>query len=68
MYQGKVYRTDGGDRIVIAEGGAIEVEALAAVDPIDPVGDSYSKAEVKAIVDAVNKILAALQGYIPGEE
>ena len=68
MYQGKVYRTDGGDRIVIAEGGAIEVEALESLTELSAASADYTKAEIDGIIDTVNALVAALQGYIPGEE
>lgn len=64
-YEGKVYRTDGGDRMVVEPDGALELKALAAVDALDPAGDTYAKAEINAIVDAVNEILVALKGYAP---
>ena len=54
-----------GDRLVVEADGALELKALAAIDPIDPAGADYTKAEIDEIIDAVNAVVAALQGYAP---
>lgn len=51
MYQGKVYRKQGGDEIVVADGGLIRVEAGGQINLLSPAGNVW-------FVDSVNGLAA----------
>ena len=57
-YMPKVYKTDGGDELVIASGGSISNDGTQA----SHITDIATDANGTAIAAAVNAILAALEG------
>lgn len=63
-----VYLNQGGTRLVIGSGGALDVETTSAIPDIDTDADTtYSEAEMQTVMDTINDILAALRtaGIIP---
>lgn len=73
-YQSKVYHKQGGDELVVASGGKINVETggqivvngaqVAAITDAVAIsgGESPTEAEHNALVTKINAILAALRG------
>lgn len=74
-YQGKVYRAQGGDRLVVASGGSIQVATGGKILPNSGTqpshiadataitgGESPTEAEHNALVTKLNSVLAALRG------
>lgn len=68
MYQPRVYRTDGGDTLVVASGGKIVVEAGGQLAQQEAIADLNMTVEspptqqqVQAIADKVDAILGALR-------
>lgn len=74
-YQGKVYRAQGGDNLVVASGGSIQVltggkilpnggtQATAIADATALTGgESPTEAEHNTIITKLNSVLAALRG------
>jgi hypothetical protein len=71
-YQPKVYRKQGGDELVVASGGQINVESggkitaagtqAAHIANASAVSDPPTKAEVDAIVTKLNAVLVVLEG------
>lgn len=58
-YQGKVYRKQGGDELVVKPGGKITNDGTQASTIADPTGGVTQDAEARA---AINAIIDALQG------
>lgn len=74
-YQGKVYREQGGDKLVVASGGSIQVKTGGKILPNSGTqaahiadataitgGESPTEAEHNALVTKLNSVLAALRG------
>lgn len=63
-YNTKVYRKQGGDELVVADGGKIIVKSGGAIEPEEQVTiddlDAES-AELADVIDTVNDILAVLR-------
>jgi hypothetical protein len=74
-YQGKVYRAQGGDQMVVKSGGSIKVETGGKILPNSGTqpshipdassisgGESPTEAEHNTLVTKLNSVLAALRG------
>jgi len=74
-YQGKVYREQGGDKLVVDSGGSIQVKTGGKILPNSGTqaahiadataitgGESPTEAEHNALVTKLNSVLAALRG------
>jgi hypothetical protein len=65
-YQGKVYRKQGGDELVVSSGGMITAAGTQASAITDATaitgGEAPTEAEHNALLAKVNSILAALRG------
>jgi len=74
-YQGKVYRKQGGDSLVVASGGTIQVLTGGKIVPNSGTqaahiadasaisgGDAPTEAEHNALITKLNSVLAALRG------
>jgi hypothetical protein len=74
-YSGKVYREQGGDNLVVASGGTIQVLTGGKIVPNSGTqashiadasaasgGDSPTEAEHNSVVTKLNSVLAALRG------
>jgi len=65
MYNGKVYRAQGGDELVVATGGKITADGTQAAHIADvdaAAGAAPDKAEFDALATKFNALLAALEG------
>lgn len=65
MYNAKVYRPQGGDKLVVDGGGQIEIKEggkiTAAGTQAEAIADLEATAELGDVIDTVNDILAALR-------
>jgi hypothetical protein len=65
MYNAKVYRPQGGDKLVVDDGGQIEIKEggkiTAAGTQAEAIADLEATAELEDVIDTVNDILAALR-------
>jgi hypothetical protein len=74
-YQGKVYREQGGDRMVVASGGSIRIATGGAILPNSGTqaahiadataitgGEAPTEAEHNTLITKLNSVLAALRG------
>lgn len=65
MYNGKVYRKQGGDELVVEAGGKITaagVQAAHIADAAAAAGANPTKTEYDALVVKFNALLAAVEG------
>lgn len=74
-YQGKVYRKQSGDQLVVASGGSIKIETGGKILPNSGTqaahiadataitgGEAPTEAEHNALITKLNSVLAALRG------
>lgn len=69
-YNTKIYRKQGGDELVVEEGGKITVEGeidmgdgvIVGIETQAAIDDLESEDELADVIDKVNEILAALRG------